>query len=59
MHALLHASGTAKLALLGDGLPPDEKAYLPYVLHALGLSELRSTVLEPDVFGPMSATILG
>lgn len=53
LHALLNASGaplgTAKLTLLmGDGLPPDEQAYLPYIRHALGLPDLRSTVIEPD-----------
>ena len=63
LHKLLDASissasGTADLALLGDGLPPDEQAYLPHVFRALGLRENRSIVLEPGEFGPTSATIL-
>ena len=53
------ASGTAAKLPLGDGLPDDEKAYLPYVFHALGLPKIYSTVLEQGEFRPMSATILG
>ena len=63
LHALLAASGTgsgtANIELLGDSLPPDEMAYLPYMFSALGLPALRSTVLEPHEFGELSATVLG
>lgn len=62
IHALLAASGTAsgsaKLALLGNGLADEEKAYLPYIFDALGFPEPRSIVLEPHEFDSMSATIL-
>lgn len=53
-------SETANLAL-GDGLPADERACLPYVAFALGFSEYlpTSAVLEPYEFGPLSAAILG
>eukprot|EP00752_Nemacystus_decipiens_P009709 g8670.t1 len=63
LHTLLSASGTASgtpnLAL-GDDLPADEQAYLSHVASVLDLEELFpiSAVLEPNKFGPISATIL-
>lgn len=66
VHKLLQESGS-HASRKGTALSAEDEAHVPYVSRALGLekqaavsmaTERRSTVLEPDEWGPLTATLL-